>query len=64
MTTILEDYCAELVYAVQMKRNGVMTVPALTGCTNKDMSIDDYIQHWLSGIHAMAKGAPEDLFNY
>lgn len=64
MATVLEDYCAELVYAVQMKRNGVTTVPAIVGCTDKELSINDYIQHWLSGIHAMAKDAPEELFNY
>lgn len=64
MATILEDYCAELVHAVKMKKDGATTVPAVVGVTDADMPIDDYIAHWLSGIHAMAKGAPESLFNY
>ena len=64
MATILEDCCAELVNAVEMKRNGVAVVPAAVAGTDHDVSIDEYIARWRDAIVNIANGADESQFNY
>ena len=63
-STILEDYTAELKYALEMKESGVLTVRAAMAGTNADVSIDEYIAKWQNGIDAMNAGADPELFNY
>jgi len=62
--TTLEEYCLELVTAVKWKTAGQTMVDANVAGTATEVTIDEYIAIWLTGIQAMAAGADQAQFNY
>ena len=62
--TVLQDYKAELAYAIKMKADGITIVPAAIAGAVGSVTIDEYIARWQKGIDAMEEGADQSQFNY
>ena len=62
--TVLQEYEAELDYALGMKEQGINQVSETVGGTAYVTGIDAYIDKWRDGITAMNAGADPALFAY